>query len=245
MQRSRGCASSATIADEAIRSWWRPRRPVPAVIGRPSRTSSSIGRVRPEVVDPPPVAVQHDPEDQQRQVVQLVGRAGHDRPWPVAVPPPAGQTRQPSPDHVAREVLLGDRDLAPFPALTQLVQVRQHDVAERRRQREVRQQPIEYALRRGFVEVVQRAAQRTCELVQFEAAGPSGPSPTLLDGGAGRALRRSRSAPPPPPTIPGRGGTACGEPGVRRRRSRAETRPVSAPGSAIRSGSPTPAARDR
>ncbi len=67
-------------------------------------------------------------------------------------------------------MLLGDRDLAPFPALTQLVQVRQHDVPERRRQREVREQPIEYALRRGFVEVVQRAAQRTCELVQFGAA---------------------------------------------------------------------------
>ena len=73
----------------------------------------------------------------------------------------------------------------------------------------------------------------------------SGPSPTLLDCGAERALRRSRSGPPPPPTIPGRGGTACGEPGVRRRRSRAESRPLSALGSAIRSGSPTPAERDR
>ena len=98
---------------------------------RPAASDQFVDRrARPEVVDPPPVPVEHDPEDQQRQVVQLVGRAGDDRPWSVAIPPPAGQTRQASPDHVAGEVLLGDRDLAALPALAELAQVRHDDVAQ-------------------------------------------------------------------------------------------------------------------
>ena len=107
--------------------------------------------------------------------MQLVGRAGDDRPWALAFSPPAGQPRQAPPDHVAREVLLGDADLPSPPSLAELVQVRDDDVAQGRRQCEVRQQTVEHRLRSAFVEVVERTLQRACELVQVRADRSVGP----------------------------------------------------------------------
>ena len=66
------------------------------------------------------------------------------------------------------------RDLASPPSLAELMQVRDDDVAQGRRQREVRQQTVEHRLRGAFVEVVERALQRACELVQVESDRPVG-----------------------------------------------------------------------
>ena len=80
--------------------------------------------VHPEVVDPPPVAVEHDAEDHQRQVVKLPGGAGEDGAGAVPVPPAPGQPGEPPADDVAGEVLLGDAGRSALPALPELGEIR-------------------------------------------------------------------------------------------------------------------------
>ena len=65
-------------------------------------------------------------------------------------------------------------------------------------------------------------------------------------GAAGRAAPRSGPpAPLPPPTARPPGGPACGGSGARQRRSRAGTRPATAPAGAARTGVPRLVARAR
>ena len=74
--------------------------------------------VRAEVVDAPPVAVQHDAEDHQREIVQLTGWAGEDRARSMPASPTAGQPREPAANDIAGEVFLGDAGRTPMPAIT-------------------------------------------------------------------------------------------------------------------------------
>src|SRR5271166_5149617 len=84
--------------------------------------------VHPEIVDPPPAAVQDDAEDHQRQVVKLAGGAGQDGAGAVPVPPAPGQPGEPPADEVAGEVLLGDAGRSALPALPEFGEIRQHHV---------------------------------------------------------------------------------------------------------------------
>jgi ribosomal protein S18 acetylase RimI-like enzyme len=74
--------------------------------------------------------VQHDAEHQQGKVVLLAGGAGEDGPRPVAVPPSPGEAGQPPVQQVAGEVLTGDADLPAFPAVPEVMQVRQQRSGE-------------------------------------------------------------------------------------------------------------------
>src|SRR5208337_938340 len=143
--------------------------------------------VHPEIVDPPPAAVQDDAEDHQRQVVKLAGGAGQDSAGAVPVPPAPGQPGEPPADEVAGEVLLGDAGRAPLPALPELGQIRQHHVPEHRRHGQVGHEPVQDRLRGRLVEGVQGLPEGAGQLTRrrrgaVRPGGPAGvrPCPTVL-----------------------------------------------------------------
>jgi hypothetical protein len=88
----------------------------------------------PEVVDSPALTVEHDPEDHQREVVQLQGRAREHSLWPASAAPSAGQAGQPAADDEAGEVLLRDACGAVPPARAEVAEVGHDDVAQDGRQ---------------------------------------------------------------------------------------------------------------
>ena len=73
---------------------------------------------------------QYEREREQGDVVHLAGCTGEEgkRAGPAA--PEPGQREQPATDQVAREVLLADIDLAALPAVADLLQGGQHDLAQ-------------------------------------------------------------------------------------------------------------------
>ena len=73
--------------------------------------------------------------------------------------PAARQAEQPPAQHAGREVLLCDRGVAALPALSELAQVRQHDVAQQRVDGRHREQPVEDRLRPRLVEPVERVGE--------------------------------------------------------------------------------------
>ena len=134
--------------------------------------------VHPEIVDPPPVAVEHDAEDHQRQVVKLPGGAGQDGAGAVPVPPAPGQPSEPPADDVACEVLLGDAGRSTLPALPEFGEIRHHNVAEHCRQGEVGHEPVKDCLRGWLVEGVEGLPEGTGELTRRPrgAVRPGGPA---------------------------------------------------------------------
>ena len=73
--------------------------------GLGDRLSSGVS---PQVGDAPALPAQREPEHDQREVVQLAGRAGEHRAWPAPLIPAARQSEQPAAQQRRREVLLGD-----------------------------------------------------------------------------------------------------------------------------------------
>jgi hypothetical protein len=80
--------------------------------------------------------------------------------------PPARERVQAPGDHRGGEVLRADRDRPARPAVAEVGEERQHDVAQDRVERERREQAVERALGRGFVEPVQGGAQLGREPVE-------------------------------------------------------------------------------
>ena len=160
-------------------------------IGRPGQLLD--WGVHPEVVDPPSVAVEHDAEDHQRQVVKLTGGAGEHSARAVPVPPAPGQPGEPPADEVAGEVLLGDAGRSAFPALPEFGEIRQQNVAEHRGEREVGHEPVQGGLGGWLVEGVQGLPEVTGQLTRrrpltVRAGGPA----TIRLGPAVLAEHRSR-----------------------------------------------------
>jgi hypothetical protein len=67
--------------------------------------------------------------------------------------------RQAHPEHVAREVLLGDADLALLPALTDLVEIGQHHLGQPVLDVELLEDLAEDAVRAGLVEGLESGLQ--------------------------------------------------------------------------------------
>jgi hypothetical protein len=79
-------------------------------------------RVRAEKEDPPGVRAQDEGEREQGDVVHLAGCTGEKSKRARSSAPEPGKPKQPAADEVAREVLLADLDLAPLPAVADLLQ---------------------------------------------------------------------------------------------------------------------------
>jgi hypothetical protein len=82
----------------------------------------------------------------------LPGAAGEDSGWSDALPPAAREPEQAPAQHCGGEVLLRDRHFLSFPALAELVQVGDDDVAQERVDREPREQVVEHGVGVGVVE---------------------------------------------------------------------------------------------
>src|SRR5215210_2143581 len=82
------------------------------------------GQIGSEVLDAPAViAVERQAEAQEADVVLLARRAREQRHATVPALPPVRGTKQTPANCVAREVLLGDRDLVPLPARPEVAEV--------------------------------------------------------------------------------------------------------------------------
>src|SRR5581483_8894976 len=79
-------------------------------------------RVRAEEEHAPAAAAEGEPEDHKREIVQLPRRAREERARPESLVPAARETEQPAAEQVRREVLLGDRDVALRPTVSELAQ---------------------------------------------------------------------------------------------------------------------------
>ena len=89
----------------------------------------------------------------------LTGRAGEDGPRPVPVAPSPGETGQPPAQQAAGEVLSGDADLPAFPAVPEVMQVRQQRVPQDCLHGETGEQPVERRLGPRLVQPVQAFGQ--------------------------------------------------------------------------------------
>jgi len=116
-------------------------------------------RVLAEIRDAPASTPQGKAERDQPEVVLLAWSAGQQSTRPGAAIPTSREAEQPASEELAGEMLLAHRRFAPRPALTELVQVRQHKVREHCLGRELRQDAVECGLRGALVEVVQCLAK--------------------------------------------------------------------------------------
>ena len=96
----------------------------------------------------------------------LAGRAREQGERAATAPPAARESEQAAPQHVAREVLLRDRELASNPALTERSQHGKDDVGEHRAGAEDGQQPVEQRVGRTFVVPLERRQQLGARLGQ-------------------------------------------------------------------------------
>ena len=64
--------------------------------------------------------------------MSLARRAREQRPRPSAAPPAPSEPEQPSAQEVRREVLLGHRELAALPTLSEFVEVGNDDLRQQR-----------------------------------------------------------------------------------------------------------------
>ena len=109
-------------------------------------------RPGPEVAGAPAGALQHDVEGLERDVVELVGRAGEQGQRTAGRTRADRQRREPRAHQVGGEVLVGDVDRARLPAVADPQQERQHDVADRALHRHPLQDVVEHAVHgRGVV----------------------------------------------------------------------------------------------
>src|SRR5678816_1772338 len=76
-----------------------------------------------EVHDAPPPGAQRETEDDQAEVVLLARGAREHDPRPEPATPPAGEAEEAPAEDARGEVLLRHRDLAPLPAVAELVAV--------------------------------------------------------------------------------------------------------------------------
>ena len=152
----------------------------PCRLGRVGECSDR--RVRAEKEDPPGVRAQHEREREQGDVVHLAGCAGESKRARSAAPEP-GKRKQPAADEVAREVLLADLDLAPLPAVADLLQDGQHHLAQRLLQAERSKALVEHRVSGGLVVAADRREQ---------AGGQSSSIPS--DGRSSSSAARAASA---------------------------------------------------
>ena len=143
----------------------RPRR-----LGRAGERCDR--RVRAEKEDPPGVRAQDEREREQGDVVHLAGCTGEKSKRACSAAPEPGKRKQPAADEVAREVLLADLDLAPLPAVADLLQDGQHHLAQRLLQAERSKALVEHRVSGGLVVAADRREQASGGVLEQTFGGP-------------------------------------------------------------------------
>ena len=126
---------------------------------------------------------QDEREREQGDVVHLTGCTGQKSKGAPSSAPEPGKPKQPAADEVAREVLLADLDLAPLPAVADLLQDGYHHVVERFLQAERSKALVEHRVSGGLVVAADRGKQASGEALEQTLGRP-----LVVDGGA-RGLR--------------------------------------------------------
>jgi len=93
----------------------------------------------------------------------ISGNAGEECMRTATAPPAAREGEQAAAQQGAGEVLLRDRCLSVRPALAELVEVRKDRVAQDALERVGTEEPVEYGMRVGVVESVERPAELLAE----------------------------------------------------------------------------------
>jgi hypothetical protein len=105
------------------------------------------------------VCAQGQPERDERQVVQLARRAGEDGQRAPSLTPAPREAEQAPAEEVAREVLLGDGRGPCFPALPQIVEIRDDEIAQQRFDADGGERAVESLLRGRLVEPLEGLRQ--------------------------------------------------------------------------------------
>ena len=163
------------------------------------------GSVRPEQDDPPTRRPQRDAEQNEWEVVPFARGAGEQRDRPGPSAPASGHAEQAAAEEIAREVLVGDRQLAGRPAVAEPAQGRSDDLAEDGLRGEGRERAVEDRRSPPARRSVRAlpAALRRCPASLAVAAGSGAASPSSAACAASAAdspcprwfcIRRTRSS---------------------------------------------------
>src|SRR5215204_3663933 len=106
----------------------------------------------------------------------LVRRAREQRPGPFAAPPAPSEPEQPPAQEIRREVLLGYRELAALPTLSEIVEVGNDNLRQQRIERRDREQFVENGLRAGLVEGLRGSREFGSSELWIEWCGGGPPS---------------------------------------------------------------------
>ena len=104
--------------------------------------------------------------------MHLAGCTGEKRKRARPAAPKPGERKQPAADEVARKVLLADLDLAPLPAVADLLQDGQHYLAQRFLQAERSQALVERRVSGGLVVAADRREQASGEILEHSLGRP-------------------------------------------------------------------------
>ena len=115
---------------------------------------------------------QDEREREQGDVVHLARCTGEKSKRARSAAPEPGKRKQPAADEVAREVLLADLDLAPLPAVADLLQDGQHHVAQRFLQAECSKALVEDRVSGGLVVAADRRKQASGEVLEHALGRP-------------------------------------------------------------------------
>ena len=115
---------------------------------------------------------QDEREREQGDVVHLAGCTGEKRKRARSAAPEPGERKQPAADEVAREVLLADLDLAPLPAVADLLQGGQHHLAQRLLQAERSKALVEHRVSGGLVVAADRREQASGRVLEQTLGRP-------------------------------------------------------------------------
>src|SRR4029079_1036514 len=113
-----------------------------------------------EVDDAPAARAQRDSEGEEAEIVLFPGGAREDCDRPDAPAPAACEPEEAPSKQCGGEVLLRDRHVAALPALAELVEIWNDDVAQERVDRQPREQLVEDGVDAAVVE----ACERGCKL---------------------------------------------------------------------------------
>src|SRR5580765_1146807 len=104
--------------------------------------------------------------------MHLAGCTGKESKRARSAAPEPGKREQPAADQVAGEVLLADLDLAPLPAVADLLQDGQHHLAQRLLEAERSKALVEHRVRGALVVAADRRKQASGKVLEHPLGRP-------------------------------------------------------------------------
>jgi hypothetical protein len=116
-------------------------------------------RIGPEVGNAPPAGAQGEPERDEGEIVQLSRRTGEDRERAGALSPAPRETQETTAEEVAGEVLFSNAGAARLPAISELGEIGDHEVAQKRVETDRRERAVERLLGTRLIEALESTGE--------------------------------------------------------------------------------------